>query len=166
MSEKNARPVKVLFVCLGNICRSPTAEGIFRDLLRQRGLTGRILHDSCGTGGWHHGEPPDPRAQNEARRRGIDISDLRGRQIARTDFSAFDYIIAMDDDNHGDLRRLCPPEQADRVYRAVSFAPQMGASEVPDPYYGGAHGFGQVYELLTAVCEGLLERIQDDHGAE
>lgn len=164
MSEETAPPVRVLFVCLGNICRSPTAEGIFRDMVRARGLAGRIQHDSCGTGDWHVGDPPDTRAQAEARRRGIDISDLRGRQIKKQDFAQFDYVLAMDDDNHGDLRRLCPSEYGDRVHRAVAFAPEMGATHVPDPYYGGAQGFAGVYDLLTAVCEGLLKRIEDEHG--
>lgn len=159
--EKN---VKVLFVCLGNICRSPTAEGIFRDMVKRRGLTGRVLHDSCGTGDWHQGEPPDPRAITEAHRRGIDISDLRARQIRAADFAAFDYIVTMDHDNHHEVRRLCPPVHGGKVHHAVSFAPQNGADHVPDPYYGGTKGFAQVYELLTAICEGLLQRIQDEHG--
>lgn len=160
MSETPARPVKVLFVCLGNICRSPTAEGIFRDLVRRRGLEAQVLHDSCGTGDWHAGEPPDPRAQAEARRRGIDISDLRARQVRRTDFTDFDYVLAMDDDNHADLRRLCPPEFRDRVYAAVAFAPESGATHVPDPYYSGQQGFAHVYDLLTKVCSNLLDQIE------
>lgn len=158
-------PVKVLFVCLGNICRSPTAEGIFRAMIRARRIEAQFQHDSCGTGDWHTGHPPDPRAQAEAKRRGIDISDLRGRQVRRQDFAEFDYILAMDDDNYRQLKAHCPPHLGDRVYRAVSFAPQTGAAEVPDPYYGGARGFAEVYELLTAVCEGLLKRIKDERGA-
>ena len=163
MSEPNIKPVKVLFVCLGNICRSPTAEGIFRHMVRERGLEGRILHDSCGTGDWHTGEPPDARAQAEARRRGINIGDLRGRQVRKQDFAEFDYVLAMDDDNHGDLRRLCPPEYGARLHRAVAFAPETGATHVPDPYYGGEQGFARVYDLLSAVCDGLLRRIAEEH---
>ncbi len=164
MPQEESPTVKVLFVCLGNICRSPTAEGIFRAMVQARGLEGRVLHDSCGTGDWHVGEPPDTRAQAEARRRGIDIGDLRGRQVRKQDFAAYDYVLAMDDDNHADLRRLCPPEYGARLHRAVAFAPQLGATHVPDPYYGGAQGFAGVYDLLTAVCEGLLERIAEEHG--
>lgn len=163
MSEENVPPVRVLFVCLGNICRSPTAEGIFREMVRGRGLEGRIQHDSCGTGDWHVGDPPDTRAQAEARRRGIDISDLRGRHVRRQDFADFDYVLAMDDDNHADLRRLCPPEFGARLHRAVDFAPETGATHVPDPYYGGAQGFARVYELLSSICEGLLARIEAEH---
>lgn len=164
MAQSQTASVKVLFVCLGNICRSPTAEGIFRHLVLERGLSGQIAMDSCGTGDWHHGDPPDARAQAEARARGIEISDLRGRQVAHADFARFDYIVAMDDDNFSNLRRLCPPEYVDRLYRAVSFAPQTGADEVPDPYYGGQKGFANVYDLLTAICEGLLARIRAEHG--
>lgn len=164
MPPTSTTPVKVLFVCLGNICRSPTAEGIFRHLVRARGLGDLIETDSCGTGDWHRGDPPDPRAQAEARSRGIDISDLRGRQVARTDFATFDYILAMDDDNFSNLRRMCPPEYVERLYRAVSFAPATGADEVPDPYYGGQKGFAKVYDLLTAICEGLLDRIKAERG--
>jgi len=166
MPQRNPAPVQVLFVCLGNICRSPTAEGIFRQLVRERGLTEQIRTDSCGTGDWHRGDPPDARAQAEALAREVDISDLRGRQVARTDFAAFDYILAMDDDNFSNLRRMCPPEYTERLYRAVSFAPDLGADEVPDPYYGGQQGFAKVYDLLTAICEGLLARIKAERGIE
>lgn len=164
MPQDTAAPVKVLFVCLGNICRSPTAEGIFRHLVRERGLETLIHIDSAGTGGWHQGEPPDTRAQAEAKRRGIDISGLRARQVRHTDFTEFDYILAMDGDNHDELRRLCPPQHGERLHYAVSFAPHLNAPEVPDPYYGGARGFAQVYDLLTAVCEGLLGRIRSERG--
>jgi len=165
MSTSSSTPpasVRVLFVCLGNICRSPTAEGIFRDLLKREGLDGVVAVDSCGTGGWHRGDPPDPRAQAEARRRGIDISGLRGRQVAPSDFRSFDYILAMDRENYDDLIALCPAELRGRVHMALSFAPQCGEKDVPDPYYGGPGGFAHVYDLLTAASEGLLAAIRRD----
>ena len=124
---------QVLFVCLGNICRSPMAEGVFRKLVDELGATGRFRADSAGTGDWHIGEPPDPRAIAAAQRRQIDIADLRARQVAPTDFDAFDLILAMDAKNLADLRRLGPPVST-RIELFMSFAPGAAAVDVPDPY--------------------------------
>lgn len=156
--------VKVLFVCLGNICRSPTAEGVFRKLLQERGLTNEITVDSAGTSAWHTGEAPDPRAQQEARARGIDLSRMRARGVQPADFKQFDYIVAMDRSNLMDLRQECPTRLQDRVYRCTSFAPQLGVEDVPDPYFGGESGFARVYDIIEQSARGLLEHIIRERG--
>jgi len=145
---------------MGNICRSPTAEGIFRHLLRGEGFADRILTDSAGTHGYHIGEPPDERAQEAALRRGIDISDLRARRVAREDFDLFDYILAMDQENHRTLKAICPPVHRGKLKLFMEFAPDFGVREVPDPYYGGLLGFEQVFDLVEAAAFGLLEDIR------
>lgn len=151
--------IRVLFVCLGNICRSPTAEGIFRHRVAAAGLDGQIATDSCGTSGWHIGNPPDPRAVAEAARRGIRIDDLRGRATAIEDFSRFDYILAMDRRNLADLRAMCPPGAAHRLHLFLNFAPEVGRDEVPDPYTGGAEHFRSVFDMISAGADGLLTHI-------
>lgn len=158
MSEQD--PVRVVFVCMGNICRSPTAEGIFRQKLIDTGLSGRVETDSAGTHAYHVGQPPDRRAQEEARRRGLDISDLRGRQVAQTDFDEFDWIIAMDSDNVAILLSEAPPARRDRIHRLLDFAPHLGERDVPDPYFGGVDGFRRVFDLVEQGCEGLIEKIR------
>jgi len=155
--------IRVLFVCLGNICRSPTAEGVFRDLIRREGLADRIVTDSCGTSDWHIGGPPDERATAEAAKRGIDLSDLRARQIHRDDFAAFEYVLGMDDANIAKLLALCPPARQDRVKLFLSFAPEVGRADVPDPYYGGADGFSKVFDMIDAASKGLLADIRSRH---
>ena len=159
------QPVRVLFVCLGNICRSPMAEGILRKLVQERGLDDRILIDSAGTGPWHISEPPDRRAQEEVAKKGIDISELRARMVRSNDFEEFDYIIAMDSDNLANLEERCPPAFRDRLFLCTVFAPGLGWSEVPDPFFGGAEGFVKVFELVQANAEALLERIVQEHFA-
>jgi len=156
-------PVRVLFVCLGNICRSPTAEGVFRKLLQEEGLEHVIEVDSAGTGHWHIGKAPDPRAQEEARRRGIDISAIRGRQVGPDDFVRFDYIVAMDTENYLDLIDQCPPEWKEKICRCTDFALDLGVTSVPDPYYGGIDGFVEVYEIVEASCRGLLDQLIETH---
>ena len=151
--------VNVLFVCLGNICRSPTAEGVFRHLVRAEGLDSAIRTDSAGTSGWHVGEPPDGRAQEAARRRGIDLSDLRGRQSAASDFEDFDYVLAMDKRNYAALAQLAPRGREDRLHMFLSFAPGVRETEVPDPYYGGDAGFENVLDMIEAASRGLLDHI-------
>lgn len=146
----------ILFVCLGNICRSPLAEGVFRHTVEQAGHSDRVLIDSAGTGNWHRGNPPDPRSVNVAASNGIDISGLKARQVEQHDFDRFDLILAMDRDNLASLRRLCPAEQAARV-RLFLQAPER---DVPDPYYGGADGFQNVYELVRNGCLDLLEDLR------
>ncbi|MCC5958899.1 MAG: low molecular weight phosphotyrosine protein phosphatase [Ectothiorhodospiraceae bacterium] len=156
--------VRVLFVCMGNICRSPTAEGVFRELLKQEGLADVVETDSAGTHGYHVGRPPDARAQAAARSRDVDISDLRARQVELSDFEYFHWIVAMDNDNLENLVAECPASQRSKVYRLLDFAPHTGADEVPDPYYGGSAGFEQVLDLVRAGSAGLLKAIRDRHG--
>ena len=154
--------VKVLFVCLGNICRSPTAEGVFHTLVEKRGLGGRVTVDSAGTGAWHIGSPPDRRAQAAARRRGIDLSGQRARQAKTGDFHRFDYILAMDADNHRNLAQMCPPGEEHRLHLFLDFAPGLKTRDVPDPYYGGDGGFEAVLDMIEAASEGLLADIQEN----
>jgi protein-tyrosine phosphatase len=153
--------VKVLFVCMGNICRSPTAEGIFTGLLRQHGLEQHVFVDSAGTHAYHIGSAPDTRARNAAAKRGADIGSQRARKIAPADFETFDYILAMDRDNLEILEELCPPELRDKLHLMLRFAPEIGIDEVPDPYYGGAAGFERVLDLIEAAAEGLLNEIRE-----
>ncbi len=152
--------VKVLFVCMGNICRSPTAHGVFRELVRREGLEDAIQIDSAGTHAYHVGNPPDQRAQATARNRGIDLSDLRARQVTPEDFERFDYVLAMDEENLAILRELCPPGREDRLRLFLDFAPQRPEREVPDPYYGGPQGFEHVFDLVEEAARGLLEDIR------
>lgn len=145
---------RILFVCLGNICRSPTAHGVFRAVAAARGLQVEI--DSAGTGSWHLGKPPDPRAQAEALRRGYDISDLRARQAQATDFYRFDLILAMDRDNMAALERQRPSGNETPVRLFLEYAGKVG-TEVPDPWYEG--GFDHVLDLIEAASHGLAETI-------
>lgn len=153
--------MKVLFVCLGNICRSPTAEGAFRDLLRKTAPGLAIEIDSAGTAGYHIGAAPDPRSQSAALRRGIDISDLRARQISRNDFTTFDLILAMDHDNLRDLEAKCPRHARAKLRLFLDYAPQTGRTEIPDPYYGGEADFELVLDLCAAAARGLIVALQE-----
>ena len=155
--------VKVLFVCLGNICRSPTAEGVFTALIDREGLTDLVSVDSAGTGDWHVGDQPDRRAQAAAKARGYDLSMQRARQIKEIDFWDFDYVIAMDSQNHSDLSIMAPTNAQDRIRMFLSFAPKEGVTDVPDPYYGGANGFDHVLDLVEAASLGLLQEIRKRH---
>jgi protein-tyrosine phosphatase len=157
----SAKPVKVLFVCMGNICRSPTAEGVFKRVVEKAGLTDRIISDSAGTGDYHIGEAPDPRAQSAALGRGYDLSPLCARQVNPRDFSEFDYVLAMDETNLRQLKRLCPPEHAGKVKLFMEFAGEETAREVPDPYYGGAQGFERVLDMVEQASKGLLEHLRE-----
>ena len=155
--------VRVLFVCLGNICRSPSAQGIMERVLKDEGLDARVEVDSAGTHAFHVGEPPDPRAQETARRRGIDLSRQRARRITRNDFIRFDYILAMDRENLSTLEEFCPPEHIHKLRLLMEFAPEMGFDEVPDPYYGGSAGFEQAFDLMEAAVRGLVEHLRRAH---
>lgn len=155
--------VRVLFVCLGNICRSPTAEGVFRALVESEGLAGQIEIDSAGTHAYHVGEGPDPRSQEAAARRGIDLSPLRGRRATRTDFKEFDYVLAMDQENYAHLAQLAPAQFEPRVRLLMEYAPERPENEVPDPYFGGEGGFDRVLDMIEDAARGLLADIRRQH---
>jgi protein-tyrosine phosphatase len=152
--------IKVLFVCTGNICRSPTAEGVFRALVAAEGLAGHVATDSAGTHAYHVGEPPDGRSTAAALRRGIDLSDLRARKVRASDYAEFDLVLAMDRGHADILRRHCPADLADRVKLFLDFAPDLGIKDVPDPYYGGGDGFERVLDMIEAGSAGLLSHIR------
>lgn len=158
-------PIRICFVCLGNICRSPTAEAAMRRLLESEQLTGHVQIDSAGTGDWHVGHPPDRRAAEAARRRGLDVRG-RARRVTTEDFDHFDYLIAMDHSNLADLRELAPHEEAHRkieLFRNFdSHSPHN--AEVPDPYYGEGDGFETVLDICEAASRGLLRHIRERHG--
>ncbi len=156
--------VSVLFICMGNICRSPTAQGVFRAMVEREGLADRIHTDSAGTIAYHVGEPPDRRARETAEKRGIDLNDLRARKVLAEDFERFDYLLAMDRDNYQNLMEICPPGFEDRLHLFMDFAPQRAEKEVPDPYYGGVAGFDRVFDMVEDASRGLLEHILDRHG--
>jgi protein-tyrosine phosphatase len=154
--------VNVLFVCLGNICRSPTAEGVFRTIVAREALAGRIGADSAATGDWHLGKPPDPRSQAVARRRGIELSGLRARLAEPRDFERFDYVLAMDKQNLADLTRICPPGAERRLGLFLDFA-GLPIAEVADPYGCDLEVFETVFELITIGAEALLAHLQRTH---
>lgn len=151
--------MRILFVCMGNICRSPTAEGVFRHVLKARAPDLDIEIDSAGTHDYHVGEPPDRRAIEAARRRGVDLSALRARTVAASDFERYDLILAMDDENFAELRRRAPSRYRERVRLIMEYAPAAASRHVPDPYYGGAQGFEDVLDLLEEAAEGLLKHL-------
>ena len=151
--------VSVLFVCLGNICRSPLAEGVFRHVVEQRGLSGRITTDSAGTGGWHTGEAPDRRSIAVAAQYGIDLSKLKARQIKARDFQTFDLILGLDASNVSNIRRIAPDGSRERVHLFSKLT--LGETwDVPDPYYGDASDFERVYHMISEGCMSLAERLK------
>ena len=154
------KKIGILFVCMGNICRSPTAEAVFRHAVQQTKLEHLIECDSAGTHDYHIGEPPDGRAQLAASRRGYDMSDLRGRQVSQRDFERFDYVLAMDRHNLALLRRQCPPQHAHKLSLYCDFHEQYAGQEVPDPYDGGAQDFEQVLDMTEEISANLLERLR------
>ena len=154
---------KILFVCTGNICRSPTAEGVFRNLLKTRCLTDLIKVDSAGLGSWHVGDPPDPRSTETAIKRGIDIRHQKARAIRPHDFEEFDLLLAMDKTHYSAMKRSCPPELQSRIHMFMNYARNTEISEVPDPYYGSSNGFDRVFDLIEAASEGLLEEIETNY---
>lgn len=155
--------VNVLFVCMGNICRSPTAQGVFSGLVKRQGLERLINVDSAGTHSYHLGECPDRRAQQIAMRRGIDLSHLRARRIEKTDFERFDYVLAMDEENYQYLESLCQVPYRPKLKLFLEFAPHLHEREVPDPYYGGINGFERVLDMIEEASTGLLEDIRRHH---
>jgi len=157
---KNKQKTSVLFVCMGNICRSPTAEGIFRHLVSEKNLMDMFITDSAGTHAYHVGEPPDHRAQETAEARGIDLSDLKGRKVTVSDFDKFDYVLAMDKDNYAILDEMCPLAKKEQLRLFLDFADDLSFDEVPDPYYGGTQGFEKVFDMLEQASLGLISHIQ------
>jgi protein-tyrosine phosphatase len=159
--DHSMKPVSILFVCMGNICRSPLAEGIFTHITETAQQQERFHVDSAGTGGWHAGNPPDPRSVAIAAQHGIDISSQRARQIKGDDFEHFDLILCMDDDNLSRVLQSCPQSLRHRVHLFSQYV--VGTDDnVPDPYYGGEDGFLSVYNMLFAGCRSLLEKIDAD----
>lgn len=155
--------IKVLFVCMGNICRSPTAEAVFRHYVAQAGLAEHIHIDSAGTHDYHIGEAPDARTQRAAKQRGFDMSMLRGRQVGVEDFSRFDYVLAMDEANLSILERLRPRDAESHLGLFLQFAGHHSEREVPDPYYGGADGFERVLDMVEDAAAGLLRHVREQN---
>ncbi len=160
MSDQPA--ISVLFVCMGNICRSPTAEGVFRKYVADAGLDDRIRTDSAGTHAYHSGEGPDRRAKAAAERRGFSLEGLRARRVANTDFEQFNYIVAMDDDNMSALLEVADEEHHEKVRLLLEFSESMQLREVPDPYYGGSAGFERVLDLVEEASKALLETLRKE----
>ena len=155
----------ILFVCMGNICRSPTAEGVFRSKVESAGLTDTFLIDSAGTHAYHVGEPPDLRSQEFAAKRGIDLSRQQARKVAPEDFSRFDFILAMDKANLALLEAACPTEYRHKLGLLMRYATQSKADEVPDPYYGGGRGFDIVLDYIEDASDALLSVLQQNKQA-
>lgn len=159
--------IRICFVCLGNICRSPTAEGVMRHLVQEAGLEDAVRISSAGTGGWHVGAHPDPRSHAEALRRGVKLTS-RAQKFNAGDFDDFDYVLAMDSSNHGDLAVLAAgPNDLAKLHMLRSFDPVSRAAkdlDVPDPYYGEGDGFARVYDICEAGCRGLLAHLREKHG--
>lgn len=154
--------IKVLFVCMGNICRSPTAEGVFAQLVKKNNLNNKIHIDSAGTHAYHVGEQPDHRSQEVAKKRGIDLSGLRGRQVISNDIIEFDYVLAMDNENYENLLNICPDGYESRISLFLSHASDLDVDEVPDPYYGGNSGFDYVLDITEEASKGLLYKIRSE----
>jgi len=151
--------MRILFVCMGNICRSPSAEGVFRHVLATRAPDLQVEIDSAGTHDYHIGDPPDRRSIAAARRRGIDLSSLRARRVASEDFAHYDLILAMDEENLRELKRRAPAAYQERIRLMMEFAPEATSRAVPDPYYGGAQGFEEVLDLLEEAANGLVQEL-------
>lgn len=154
------KKINVLFVCMGNICRSPLAHGQFEELVNKEGLSERIMVDSAGTHAYHVGEPPDPRSQQTALRHGIDLGSQRARRVDLPDFEKFDYILAMDRDNYRILMNSAAADHQHKIHLFLEYAPERSEEEVPDPYYGGPDGFDKVYEMVEAAANGLMADIR------
>ena len=160
-----SKTFKVLFVCMGNICRSPTAHGVFRHHVKALGLEQMIEVDSAGTHAYHVGEPPDLRSQTHARQRHYELADLTARQLQDSDFPHYDLLLVMDWDNYALTEKMCPPAYQYKIRRLTEFCKTKEASVVPDPYYKGSEGFEEVLDLVEDACDGLLEHIQATLGS-
>jgi len=152
---------RILLVCMGNICRSPTAEGVLRKIIKENGLDGFIEVDSAGTHGYHAGEAPDPRAIAAAAKRGYDLKSLRARKVRRDDFALFDLVLAMDRENVANLMEICPPVYHQRIQLFLRFGRNSMEDEVPDPYYGGPAGFEAVLDMAEDAARGLLDHLRE-----
>jgi protein-tyrosine phosphatase len=153
---------RLLFVCLGNICRSPMAEGVFRRVAAEESVLDRFEIDSAGLGNWHVGQAPDTRAQHAARTRGIDISGQSARQVTRADYARFDLLLAMDSANFDELMQLAPRAERHKIRQFLDFAPHVAARDVPDPFFGGSEGFDHALNLIEAAARGLLTELLSD----
>lgn len=154
------KTTRVLFICAGNICRSPTAEGVFKALAAEAGLAERLVIDSAGTHGYHVGEPPDSRARRAAAQRGYNLDGQRARQVTAQDCERFDLLLVMDDDNLRAVRRLCSATQVHKLKKLTDYLPKSGYPEVPDPYYGGPEGFELVLDLIEEASRALLDELR------
>ena len=163
MKNFSPKQVNVLFVCMGNICRSPTAEGVFAKLAQQHGLEHLIGVDSAGTHAYHSGEPADRRAQDAARERGYDLSFCRARKLLSEDFETFDYVLVMDRDNYNNALEITPKDKQHRLKLFLDYADDKTVGEVPDPYYGGVQGFEVVLDLVEDAALGLLKAVRETH---
>lgn len=157
------KPVKVLFVCMGNICRSPTAHGVFQGLVNEANLSNKIIVESAGTTGYHVGESPDQRAYDTANDRGVDLSSIKARKVQNNDFLNQNYILAMDYANLHNLKADCPTEHLDKVELLLNYHTNKVLEEVPDPYYGGNKGFENIFEMINIACRQLLSHIKEIH---
>ncbi len=151
---------KILFVCMGNICRSPMAEGMFRHAIKAAGLDQQVQIDSAGTHSYHIGSPPDPRAQQASQKRGVDISNLRSRLVVDQDFAEYDYILVMDGANHANLVRRAPEKHQHKIRRLLSFSRKYPNLDVPDPYYGGTQGFEENLDMIQEAVQHLIREIK------
>jgi len=152
--------IKVLFVCMGNICRSPTAEGVFTKMIDEEGVSGRFEVDSAGTHAYHEGEAPDLRAQKAAQARDVKLKHLKARKVVNGDFEDYDYILAMDQDNYSILTEACSEEHQQKIKYFLEFAPNLKNHEVPDPYYGGRYGFETVLDLVEEASAGFISTLK------
>ncbi len=157
------KTTKVLMVCLGNICRSPTAHGVFESLVEKQGLSEQIIVESAGTSGWHIGMAPDERSQAAALKRGYDLSQQKGRGATPEDFDEYDYILAMDESNLQNLKKICPSHFTGHLGLFLNYSKQTQYQEVPDPYHGGDEGFELVVDLIEDAAEGLLKEVLGKH---
>lgn len=157
----NENQVKVLFVCMGNICRSPSAEGVFNKLINEQQLEDSFSIDSAGTHAYHTGESPDLRSQKAAQEREVNLSKIRARKVIMGDFEDYDFLLAMDKNNHSDMMQACPEEYQHKIKLFLDYAPHLDTNEVPDPYYGGDYGFERVLDLIEEASTGFLQKLKN-----